>query len=191
MSIKSKKEFQNLSSHWDRRNEARIEYEQELRNKIQQKIIGYLEKAKNDFENYFTEENFTIEKNKREISAVDHNLRIQIAFERPNPNVKYELPLAIIENGRNEFQIVIHSFEKIYFPKFSIVREKPDVKEFLKDDLDKMDQEMIFIQDLIDRLYDTKFGYSYYRAENKSPNYDEMIRYESIKQILDKLLKEA
>lgn len=187
MSIDSIVELEKHKELWYERNNVRIDIESELRELFRNKLYDHLEKAKDDFRKYF-EKKLDIVNEKNTITAFRNDYKIIIKFDEPNPGEKYEFVLAIINNGRKECNVVIHSIEKTYYPPLKIIRKLHETIELINNDLDMMDKEMIWMEETKNNLEKLPFVYSYFNSDNKKPEYKKLKRFDNMISLLDKLL---
>lgn len=188
MGIEEKIELEKLKQYWQERNVIRIEAESEIRELFRKKLSEYLEKAKIEFED-FLKGRLTITKNKYMITATLNDFKIQITFHEPNPSYKYEFALAIIDSIRREFSIVIHTQEKIYYPSLKIMRTEPKSIVAIKDDIKKIDEEILWMEDSKKRISSLQYCFSFYDINRSKPDYKKLIMSKDFQSVIEELLK--
>lgn len=190
MMTKSTKEFEEVKITWNQINDIRFDYENDLRMSFKYKLVECLEKVKNDFESYLSAD-FSIKKTKFMWTAFFNSFRIELGIAEPNANNKHEFELLIDRGNRLVYRIVVFPNCEIYFPKIVLYREQPKTLDLLKDDLKKITNENLKIEEYKKIVKEGECIFCYYRSDNPKPAYHKKLkRYATFRDILKKLLND-
>jgi len=188
---KSIKELEEIKITWNDRNLVRLDYENEIRICFKNKFAECFEKVKNDFEYMFPATEYAINKNKNIWSASLNSFRIEFCIDTPSSILeKHKFDLIIVREQRSLFHIVIFSSCNIYFPKIGTHREQPKSIELIKNDIQRMNDEMLIMDENKKRIKESSCVFACYSGKNLKPSdYRELKKYMTFREVLKELLK--
>lgn len=192
MNIDDLTNLEDLKRDWEYYLEETRKVEYEVFEERNKRIIEYLEKAKNEFKEYFKQNNkFNLVENYNRFYVSYNELKFEIFFEEPNRCDIYEFSFSIIKAPRVNYHIPIVPFEDLKFPKLSAIRTEPNSIDLYKKDIERMQDEFVHWQEIIEKIRRIDFNYLCYSAENSKPGYKRMKKYKSFTDLMkDKILED-
>lgn len=191
MSLHFKKEKQQLSVRWNENNDVRLEYESKLRDKFGARLKYYYELALNDFKEFFTNMGFNFFETTRFLEASINDLKYQLSKGEPKPIKHYDFQIAELDDIRKIYTIVIQPESEIYYPRLNKLRERPQSVDMLKMDINRIEDEILWLEERIKSMDSTTFIYSYYIGDVKKLDYSTLKKYDSFKAILNILVHDT